>query len=64
MTRRKRKVPVAAHTDSEQGAYSSPPCYLHEFEAQAAPTQAGARIKRIHGKPEAAGHRTRRTKSP
>ena len=46
MTRR----PKRSLADSEPAAFSSPACYLHEFEAEGAP-QAGVQIKRIHEAP-------------
>lgn len=43
MTRRLKR----SRADSEPAAFSSPACYLHEFEAESA-LQAGVQIKRIH----------------
>jgi uncharacterized protein YeaO (DUF488 family) len=39
-----------SRADNEPAAFSSPACYLHEFEAEGAP-QAGVQIKRIHEAP-------------
>ena len=46
MTRRLKR----SRADSEPAAFSSPACYLHEFEAESAP-QARVQIKRVHEAP-------------
>jgi uncharacterized protein YeaO (DUF488 family) len=49
VTRRLKRSRV---TDREPAAYSSPACYLHEFEPPGAP-DPGVQIKRIHEEPSA-----------
>ena len=44
---RKRKTAVRIDEDGEPGAFSSPACYLHEFDSRPASTP-GVHIKRIH----------------
>jgi uncharacterized protein YeaO (DUF488 family) len=44
---RKRKIALRIHEDGEPGTFSSPACYLHEFETPPA-TTPGVHIKRIH----------------
>jgi hypothetical protein len=44
---RKRRTTVRIDEDGEPGAFSSPACYLHEFETAPA-TTPGVQIKRIH----------------
>jgi uncharacterized protein YeaO (DUF488 family) len=44
---RKRKTALRIAEDGEPGAFSSPACYLHEFETPPA-TTPGVHIKRIH----------------
>jgi uncharacterized protein YeaO (DUF488 family) len=51
-TRRQRRV-TRAHDDEAAGAFSSPACYLHEFEAEAPHgSPHGVAIKRIYEEPE------------
>jgi uncharacterized protein YeaO (DUF488 family) len=44
---RKRKAAVRIDEDGEPGTFSSPACYLHEFESARA-TTPGVHLKRIH----------------
>lgn len=44
---RKRKTAVRIEEDDEPGTFSSPACYLHQFETPPAPIP-GVHIKRIH----------------
>ncbi len=44
---RKRKTVVGIDEDGEPGTFSSPACYLHEFDSRPAGTP-GVHIKRIH----------------
>lgn len=44
---KRRRASAATRDDAEPGAFSSPACYLHEFESAAA-TAPGVQIKRIH----------------
>jgi uncharacterized protein YeaO (DUF488 family) len=53
-TRRQRRL-TRAHDDEVAGAFSSPACYLHEFEAAVTHGLAGGiAIKRIYDVPESA----------
>ncbi len=49
-TRRRRRG--AASTADHPGSYSSPACYLHEFEPEASAAARGFEIKRIYDKAE------------
>jgi hypothetical protein len=44
---RKRKTAPRIPENGEPGAFSTPACYLHEFETPPA-TTLGVNIKRIH----------------
>ena len=52
-TRGKRRV-TAAHDEEVAGTYSSPACYLHEFEAAEHAPKRGVGIKRIYDPPASA----------